>query len=161
MTALFSLAMIVSSPLFTHQVAVDRLDTGHYGDAARLCRDTLPRVEAAYGADSLEAGLILRDLARAYRLSGYLRRAEVLQRRLLALVRARLGEEDANVALALDGLGEILFEQGRLTEARRAFEQALRIGEKRLDPASPHLQRIALDLRACVLTEARFSRAAL
>jgi tetratricopeptide (TPR) repeat protein len=149
MTPLLSLVVIVSSPLFTHEIAVDRLETGRYADAARLCRDALPRFESAYGPDSLEAGLILRDLARAFRLSGYSRRAEVLQRRLLALVRARLGEEDANVALALDGLGEILFEQGRFTEARRTFEQALRIGQQQLDPRSPHLQRITLDVQAC------------
>jgi tetratricopeptide (TPR) repeat protein len=149
MTTLLSLVLIASSPLFTHSVAVERLQAGRYTDAARLCRDALPRIESSYGADSLETGLILRDLARADRLSGYLRRAEALQRRLVSLVRARLGEEDANVALALDGLGEILFEQRRFTEARRTFQAALRIGAKGLDPRSPHVQRIALDLEAC------------
>ena len=151
MTSLFSLALIVStlsSPEPTHWIAVQRFEKGQYAEAAKLCRDALQRFERTYGPDSLEAGLMLRDLASAYRGEGFLVKAEATQQKLLALVRSRLGEEDANVALALDGLGEIYFDQGRTTEARKMFQQALHIGEKTLDPRSPHLATILNDLAA-------------
>ncbi len=162
MTSLLSLALIVSSlgsPERTHWIAVERFEQGRYAEAAKLCRDALPRIERTYGADSLETGLILRDLARAYRGEGYLVKAEAIQLRLLTLVRNRLGEEDANIALVLDGLGEIQFEQGRITEARRAFAQALRIGEKTLDAGSPHLATIVNDLAAADQSDRRYGKA--
>ena len=73
----------------------------------------------------------------------------------IEILRARLGEDDANLALALDTLGEIQAERSHLSEAARTLKQSLSIGEKTLDPCNPHLATILNDLAAVYFRDAR------
>src|SRR5580692_11188161 len=133
MTNLIAVSILLS--LSAHHQAVLDFDRQQYAEAAVLCRQTLESVEPG----TLEAALMQRDLARAYRGEGQYNRAVAAQRQQLEILRTRLGEEDGNVAVELDRLGEMYFEQGRFTEAGRMFKEALRIAEKALDPDNPHL----------------------
>lgn len=151
-----SLIFSIASPVAVHRQAMELFDRGEFGQAAVLCRDALKRQDPS----SLEAGLLLRDLSRAYRSEGYLEKALAARRQEIAIVRSRLGEENANVALALDGIGEIYFEMNRFTAARQSFQEALRIGEKSLDSSSPHLAVILRDLAAVYSREGRAAKAA-
>jgi tetratricopeptide (TPR) repeat protein len=151
----FSLLISMAAPEEVHRQAVLYMEHGQYAEAAALCREALPQ----FPAGSLEAGLMLRDLANAYYAEGFLKKAEATQLRLLKLVQVKLGEEDGNAALAWNRLGEIYFAQGRITNARGAFEEALRIGESALDKNSPHLATILHDLGVTRLVEKRYGLA--
>lgn len=162
MTSLLALALIVStaSPEATHRQTIELLNQGQYPQAAVLSQTALHQYETRYGASSLEAALMLRDLAKAWRGAGYLVKAEAAERREIEILRERVGEDDANLALAIDMLGEILFDQGHFTEAGRAFKQALHIAEKMLDPWNPHLATILNDLGAVYYRDGRPAEAA-
>ena len=155
-TFALSLIFAAAGPVAIHGYAVDEMNRSHFAQAAVLCRRALARQDPA----SLEAALLLRDLSRAERGEGYLEKALDARRRELAILKTRLGEQDANIALALDGVGEIYFEQHRFTAARHSFESALRIAEKTLAPESPHLAAILNDLGAAYYQDHRYSQAA-
>src|ERR1700751_5282331 len=123
MTNLLALSLILSTvaPEAIHQRAIQYFENGQYPAAAILCREALKQQNPS----SLGAALLLRDLSRAYRGEGLLEKAAAARRQELEIVKMRLGEKDANVALALDGIGEIYFEQGRFTAARKSFEEAV------------------------------------
>jgi tetratricopeptide (TPR) repeat protein len=142
MTNLLAVSMILS--LGAHHQATLYFDHNQYAEAATLCRQTLQNVQPG----TLEAALMLRDLARAYRGEGQFNRAVAAQRQQIEILRTRLGEEDGNVAIELDRLGEMYFEQKRFTEAGKMFGQALRIAETALDPHNPHFATILNDLGA-------------
>lgn len=154
----FALPLIFSlaGPVAIHGYAVDEMNQGRFAQAAILCRQALARQDPG----SLEAALLLRDLSRAERGDGYLNQALDARRRELAILKTRLGEQDENTALALDGIGEIYFEQHRFTAARQSFEASLRIAQETLDPASPHLAVILNDLGAACYQDHRYSQAA-
>src|SRR5580698_385276 len=84
-----------------HQQVTETIETGHYMEAVSLCREMLKQ----YDPSSMQTALLLRDLSRAYRGAGRLKQAEASRMQELEIVKARLGEDDANVALAFDGLG--------------------------------------------------------
>jgi tetratricopeptide (TPR) repeat protein len=142
MTNLFAVSVLLS--VGVHHQATLYIDQQRYAEAAVLCRTTLQSVEAG----TLEAGLLLRDLARAYRGEGQYNRAIAAQRQQIEIVRTQLGEEDANIAVEVDRLGEMIFEQGRYSEAARIFAQALLVAENSLDPRDPHLALILNDMAA-------------
>jgi len=154
MTNLLAVSLLVSFSA-AHQQAAQYLQNGRYMEAATLCRDAITH----YDPTSLEAAMLLRDLGMAYRGEGSLKKAEAARRQELEILKTRLGEENANVAAATDGLGEIYYEQGRFTMARKAFQEALRIGEKSLDARSPQLATILNDLGAVYQHDGRFADA--
>jgi tetratricopeptide (TPR) repeat protein len=162
MISYISLVLIatIASPQATHHQATRLLHDGEFHRAVLLTQTALQNYECRFGASSLETALMLRDLARAYRESGLLKKAESAERREIDILRDRFGEEDANVALALDALGEILIDQRRFVEAGRAFNQALRIARDKLEPQSPYLATILNDLGAIVYQEGRPREAA-
>jgi len=153
MTNLLAVSILLS--LGAHSQATLYFDHNQFAEAAILCRQTLPNVEPG----SLEAALLLRDLARAYRGEGQFHRAVAAQRQQIDILRTLLGEEDGNIAIELDRLGEMYFEQGRFTEAGKMFGQALRIAETALDPHSPHFATILNDLGAAQHRNGRDSEA--
>jgi len=158
MTNFLALSLIVSmgAPGSIHRQAIQYFENGQYSNAASLCREALSRQEPG----SLETALLLRDLSRAYRGEGLLNKALAARRQEVEILKIRLGEDDANIALALDGIGEIYFEQRRFTAARKSFEDALRIGEKSLEANSPHLAIIFNDLGAVYYRDGRAAEAA-
>jgi tetratricopeptide (TPR) repeat protein len=137
-----TLIAALSSPQAIHAQAVDLLARGQFHDATLLTEGTLRQ----YNPTSLESALLLRDLAKSYRGSGYLKKAESTERREIDIIKTHLGEDDANMALALDILAEILMDQGRFTDAARTLKQALRIADTKLVPDNPHLATILNDL---------------
>jgi len=155
-----ALILSTSSPEATHRQVIQFLSRGQYQQAAELSQAALHGYETRFGGSSLEAALMLRDFAKACRGAGDLKKAEAAELREIEILRNRLGEEDANVALALDILGEILFDQGRFTESGYAFKQALRIAEKKLDPWNPYLATIFNDLGAVYYRGGRPAEAA-
>jgi tetratricopeptide (TPR) repeat protein len=144
MTSFLALALIgsVASPAAVHRHAKQLLDQGQFHQAALLTQAAVREYEIRFGASSLETALMLRDLAKASRAEGALRKAESVEGREIEILRTRLGEDDANMALALDALAEILIDQGRFTEAGRT----LRIAAGKLDAQNPHLATILNDL---------------
>jgi tetratricopeptide (TPR) repeat protein len=150
MSSFLSLALMAffASPETAHRRAVQLLHDGEFHPAVLLAQTALPQYESRFGATSLETALMLRDLAKAYQGSGLLAKAESAERREIEILHERLGEEDANMALAQDALAEILIDQGRFMEAGRALRLALRIAERKLDARSPHLASILNDLGA-------------
>jgi len=148
------------SPAATHLQVIQLLNQARYHEATVLSQTALHRYETRFGPSSLEAALMLHDLAKAHRATGQLTKAESAARREIEILRTRLGEDDPSVALALDTLAEILFDQSRLTEATRTLREALRIVETQLDPYNPHLATILNDLGAVYYRDGRPAEAA-
>jgi tetratricopeptide (TPR) repeat protein len=91
---------------------------------------------------------VLKNLTLASRGEGYLRKAEKTAQRTVTILQQILGAEDANVALALDQLGEIQFDRHRYTAARRHLRLALTTADRTLGPHHPHVATILNDLAA-------------
>jgi len=144
MTPLFVALVLLANPIAVHDRAIEFSAQRDFAHAALICRAALRFQDPS----SLGAALLLRDLSHAWRGEGYLEKALAARQQELAILQLRLGEHDANIALALDGIGEIYFEQHRFTAARKSFEAALRVAEESLDPDSPHLSVIRNDLIA-------------
>src|SRR6267142_190361 len=90
-----------------HEAKVGKLlDEDKYPEAEALARGWLTEVEAKYGTDSLETA------------------------RALAIQEKAWGPENASVASNRANLGQLLWEIGDLTEARRNYERALPVFEK-------------------------------
>ncbi|HLX42988.1 MAG TPA: tetratricopeptide repeat protein [Bryobacteraceae bacterium] len=159
MTGFFTLALIafLTSPESAHRHATELLSQGQFHRAAQLARAAVQQYELRFGKSSLETALLLRDLAKAYRGERALMKAESVERREIEILRTRLGEDDANMALAQDVLAEILIDQGRFTEAARL----LRLAESKLDPQNPHLAAILNDLGVICYHDRQFKEAAL
>ena len=144
MTSLFLALIFLTNAIAIHNRAIEYSSQRDYSHVVFLCKAALRYQDPS----SLQAALLLRDLSHAWRAEGYLEKALAARQQELAILQLRLGEHDANIALALDGIGEIYFEQHRFTLARKAFKAALRVGEDSLDPHSPHLTVIRNDLAA-------------
>lgn len=158
MASFIALALIVSaaSPAAVHRQATQLFDQGQFHQAELFIQTAVEEYEIRFGASSLETGLMLRDLAKAYRSEGALRKAEAVERREIEILRTRLGEDDANMGLALDALAEILIDQGRFTEAGRT----LRIAAGKLDSRNPHLATLLNDLGVVCYHDGRSKEAA-
>jgi tetratricopeptide (TPR) repeat protein len=158
MSSFFTLALIafLSSPESAHRQATKLLTQGQFHQAAQLARAAVLQYELRFGASSLETALLLRDLAKAYRGERALMKAESIERREIEILRTRLGEDDANMALAQDALAEILMDQGRFTEAGHM----LRIAATKLDSQNPHPATILNDLGVVCHHDGRYKEAA-
>ena len=156
MASFLALLALFPSPAAVHRLATQLFDQGQLHQAAMLTQSAVQLYERRFGPSSLETGLLLRDLAKAYRAEGSLPRAESVERREIEILRVRLGEDDANMALALDELAEILIAQGRFTEAGRTLRRAA----GKLDSRNPHLATILNDLGAVCYHDRRSKEAA-
>ncbi len=151
-----SMALLwTASATEVHRQAEILLGNNKLAEAAKLCRTAL----SIYQPGDLGSALLLRDLARIYRLEGYLNKAEAASRDSLGTVERVFGPEDANVAIGLNSLGEILFEEGRITDSRHALTRALDIAEKSMPAKSAHLATILHDLGAVYQMERRYPEA--
>ena len=79
--------------------------------------------------------------------------------RAVALTEKLTGPDDPAVANSLSNLGLVLRRQGKLEEARAAYERALRIREKTLGPEHPDVARILAALSALASNGGDFARA--
>jgi tetratricopeptide (TPR) repeat protein len=158
MTSFLTLALIAAlgSPESAHRQTTELLSQGQFHQATQLARAAVLQYELQFGTSSLETALLLRDLAKSYRGEGALAKAESTERREIEILRSRLGEDDANMALAEDALAEILIDQGRFTEAART----LRIAERKLDAENPRLATILNDLGVVCHHDGRYKEAA-
>jgi CHAT domain-containing protein/Tfp pilus assembly protein PilF len=80
-------------------------------------------------------------------------------RRAVALAETLTGPEDPAVAGSLANLGLVLRRQGKLDEARAAYERALRIRERALGPDHPEVARVLAALSALASNAGDFARA--
>src|SRR5215475_1155965 len=88
-------------------------------------------------ADNLDLGIVARNLAAFYRLTGQFNKAEPLYQRSLAFKEKRLGPNHPLVATSLDGFGMFCVARGEYSQAASLLERALSIKEKTLGPEHP------------------------
>ena len=78
--------------------------------------------------------------------------------RAVALAEKLAGADDPAVATSLANLGLVLRRQGKLDDARAAYERALRIREKALGPDHPEVARVLAALSALASNAGDFAR---
>jgi tetratricopeptide (TPR) repeat protein len=156
-----SLALMFSlgTPAAVDREGVVLFTTGTFPGRRKALPHRTPAFETTYGPDSLEAALVLKSLTLASRGEGYLRKADKTAQRTVTILQQILGAEDANVALALDQLGEIQFDQHRYTAARRHLRLALTTADRTLGPHHPHVATILNDLAAVYHFERHYAEA--
>ena len=108
----------------------------HLGEVFREAA-RLPEAVAVYeqaleiylgqGASALRVSRVYRGLAEVALVQGELLRAEVLQRRLLSMLRESLGSRDLETSKAMNLLGNTLRIRNRLIEAEELHRRALEI----------------------------------
>jgi CHAT domain-containing protein len=128
--------------------------------AVRLLCATIPRVERESGADSVELAWWL--VALATPLIAYLdRHAEALPLldRARTILERRAGPEAPELAEIHVAHAWINFRQGRLSEARAAWAEALRIRERWPGPGRIELQKVLVGLAQVDLSLRDFARA--
>lgn len=102
---------------------------------------------------------VLNDLAQALIRKDALERAEVLQRRVLALAPEIVDAESIPVANALNNLGGILAAQGRHAQAETMLREAFQMHERLFDAPHPRTANVARNLGIIISLQRRVPEA--
>lgn len=131
-----------------------------YAEAEARARALLARREAA-PSDGLAVARALDLLVQALVEGGKPQHADALPgaMRAVNLKERALGPEDPSVALSLSSLGLVLRRQGKLDDARSAYERALRIREASLGAEHADVARTLAALSALAAAAGDFTRA--
>jgi eukaryotic-like serine/threonine-protein kinase len=108
------------------------VNLGLYDKAVPLLRDALETRKAVLGAEHLDVGRSLFNLAVLLRRRGDYAAAESLHREALALRRRLLGNEHPDVARSLNNLGLVLADKGDYLGAEAFYREALAMRRKLL-----------------------------
>lgn len=100
--------------------------TGHYADAEALQREVI----AHTGADNGQSVATIENLANTLMMQGKLAEAVEVERRAVAIVKQREGEESGNANVALEVLAGAEQRAGADADAERDFRSALAVGER-------------------------------
>ncbi len=103
-------------------------------EAETLLTEALSISEGLFGRENAALAPLLNELGRLHIHRSQYAGAEGVLERLLAIARAK-GEENADVATALAGLGVVKRKLGDDASAEALFRDALRIQEKMLEPS--------------------------
>jgi len=137
------LFLAFSSVVFAGDPTTDRLaelkallKAGKYAEVESGARELLAKVEAAAGADSVDAARTLDMLVSSLNFGGKTREPETLQlaERAVAIKEKALGPDDLQLAVSLNNLGKLLEAIADFAAAGPMYERALRIREKALGP---------------------------
>jgi len=146
-TLAIAVALALAWPVAGEAPPEDRLGqlrelivAGKHADAEAQARDILATVEAASGADSVEAASVIDLLVESLWRAGKSRlpEAERLARRAVEIRERASGPDDPSTARSLTGLANVLSSKGDAA-ARPLFERALGIFERALGPDHPHV----------------------
>ena len=110
---------------------------GELATSADLYRQALAAVEAAHGTGSLQAAVVLGNLASLHLARGRIQEAEAVYRQVLGILLAQLGEEHVEVAKVRQSLATTLESQERLGEAADLYRRALPSLQHRLGTEHP------------------------
>jgi serine/threonine protein kinase len=113
---------------------------GLYAKAGDLLGQAVD-IRRAGAGDPLDLARTLTDLSIVGRRLGQYKEAESHQREALEIREQRLGSENLEVALSLNGLANIYLQQHRVNEAEPAYTRALAIREKILGRDHPDVAR--------------------
>jgi tetratricopeptide (TPR) repeat protein len=104
--------------------------TGRWPEAARLYRDALAILEAAFGPRDVHLAPVLHNLGGLAHARGRFAQGIVHARRGLAIRERALGRDDVRVAMDAGALGALLLGQGKHAQAERQCRRALAIFER-------------------------------
>ena len=108
--------------------------TGEYARAESLYRETLPRMRALMGQESLDVTAAVRDLACVLQHLGKLDEAETTAREALKRSRELEGPTSTAVADSLGTLSLVFLAQNRLAEAEESARESLILLQKAFGP---------------------------
>ena len=98
---------------------------GQYPDAVEMLKIALTSLERRFKPDAPETIDTMASLAAALRRQGLYQDSELLQNRVLSLLRTTYGEEDSRVAHSLINLAKLNIRMGHYREAERLLEVSL------------------------------------
>ncbi|MEM8960174.1 MAG: tetratricopeptide repeat protein [Acidobacteriota bacterium] len=101
------------------------LQLGHYARAAELLERVAATQRDLLGADHPELGFPYYGLGEAYRHLAQFERAEKVLDAALEIRKRSLGEQHPHYIWTINEMAALRAEQGRFTDARRGYEQAL------------------------------------
>ena len=105
---------------------------GKHAEAIGIAERALDLAERLYGADHLDVGQSLNNLAFLYDALGRYAEAEPLYQRALAIAERALGPDHPKVGTALNNLAMLYRAQGRYHEAEPLLRRGVLIAEKAL-----------------------------
>jgi len=102
----------------------------HLEQAQGLLAEATANFQKSEGANSLHLALASAELADVYDSQGKYAEAEASYRKALAIQETRLGPDDADLGHTLNGLGNVLSNQGKSSEAKTLKMRATEIYDK-------------------------------
>lgn len=133
----------------------EALDGRRYAEAVTSFQQAIAASENAMEENDPRLAMMWRNLAIAYSGAGLERKAERAALRSVGILETRFGPLDPSLVPSLNALGEALAMAGRYTEARHAFERAVK-----LNLAGPHGATAVHNLAAMAQVEGRTAKAA-
>lgn len=143
---------------FLRQLAEEYVSCSQYAKADPLVRKALAIDDAAFGKDSRQVCLDLSTMGMYYVCQGKYADAEPVYKRALAITQ-KLGENNVDVAAALNSLAWLYSNQRRFEEARPLLEQGLAIREKVLGSEHPVVARNMHNLANVLISEQKLDEA--
>lgn len=126
-----------------------------------VCAALLPhasavkQIEASADAEDDALGGLYDNVGEYLHGSAAYREAEAFFRAAIACRERAFGHDQADVAISLSNLANVLRESGRLAEAEPLFREALAIEEKALEPGHPSYARILTNLASLLQAQGR------
>ncbi len=129
-------------------------------DRARpLLQQALALREAELGANHVDVGASLYQLAWLSRVQGNLSGAEPLARRALSITEKALGPDDPEVARSAGNLAAIYMSQGKFSDAEPLFQRAVAIDERAPNPNQARVASSISNLGTFYLRRGRLDEA--
>lgn len=141
-------------------LAVALMKLGQMATVEELHLEALGLRLAEANPNWLDIGQSLRSLGVFYHETGRLDESEEVMRQAIDAFReAHGGKDNTRVATAINGLGRLLHDQGRLAEAGHLYEHAFELRETLLGTQHPHVVSSRLDLARWRLDDGKVEEA--
>jgi len=142
-----------------HQRGKALVKAGRYTEAVAQYNKALALASKVSRRGDLDTGVLLNDLAVAYRLMGQYAKAEPLQLRSLSIFETKRGRTHPDVAIVLENLAALYRAMTRYAKVEPLVQRCLKIREAKLGRDHPLVARSLGHLGALYMDMARYPEA--
>ncbi|MBI5548909.1 MAG: serine/threonine protein kinase [Deltaproteobacteria bacterium] len=132
---------------------------GHWTEALARCREALPLLQDAFGAESVRVAQTERLAGSLLLENGELDQARVHHERALTLWIAAVGPEHPDVAMTLSSMGHVLAAAGEIEAAEELHQRGLTIAKASLGDRHPYVANALNNLAMTALARGDLERA--